>query len=288
MYAALNQDKQLTNAIESNFDDKYYCVRCERPVILIKNDNNAFFRHENVSHNDENERDIHKKGKELIIDSLKILGYKDIESEYYLKTIKQRPDILIDHKTVIEYQCAKINVNKLSDRVASYHALKIPNIWILGGEYLSNQIYRVHLKFVSYRKSWGFYLIMLDSMQEQINLFYEIKLFGPFNKIKYKRKTFLIENIHDLLNFEAEFSIDESVKINSYQLEKIRKLKNKKADALKLKFYQVNDQTVEEFLRNQKFGAIKPIYQNQQWRLVCGEQANYLRQPFLCTKKEDN
>lgn len=288
MYAALNQDKQLINAVESNFDDKYYCVKCERPVILIKNDNSAFFRHENSSHNEENERDIHKKGKELIIDALKILGYKEIESEYYLKTIKQRPDIFVNRRTIVEYQCAKINTEKLSNRVESYHALKIPNIWILGGEYLSNQIYRAHLKFVSYRKPWGFYLIMLDSMQEQINLFYGIKLFGPFNKIKYQRKIFLIEDIQALLDFEADFSNDKPIEINSYQLEKIRKLKSKKADALKLRFYQSNNQTVEEFLENQKFGAIKPIYQNHQWKLVCGEQAEYLRQPFLSTKKEDN
>ncbi|WP_125565552.1 competence protein CoiA [Companilactobacillus insicii] len=288
MYAALNQDKKLINAIESNFDEKYYCVDCERPVVLIKNDNNAFFRHENINHNDENERNIHRKGKELIVNALKILGYQDVESEYYLKTIKQRPDILINRSTIIEYQCAKISADKLSNRVESYHALRIPNIWILGGEYLSNQIYRVHLKFVSYRKPWGFYLIMLDSMHEQIKLFYGIKLFGPFNKIKYKSQVFLIEDIQEMFNFEADLTETECLTINAYQLEKIRKVKSKKADALKLKFYKANNQTVEDFLGNKKFGAIKPIYQNHQWKLVCGEQAEYLRQPFLNTKKEDN
>lgn len=288
MYAALNQDKRLTNAVESNFEDKYFCVKCERPVILIKNDNNAFFKHETANHNEENERDIHKKGKELIIDALKILGYQNIESEYYLKTIKQRPDIFINRKTIIEYQCAKINADKLSSRVESYHALKIPNIWILGGEYLSNKIDRAHLKFISYRKPWGFYLIMLDSEHEQINLFYSIKLFGPFNKIRYKQKSFLIEDIQQLLEFKANLNQSISLEINPYQLDKIRKLKGKKADALKLKFYQSNKQTVEDFLKQKKFGSLKPIYQNHQWKLICGEQPEYLRQPFLRTKKEDN
>jgi len=205
-----------------------------------------------------------------------------------LKTIKQRPDIMINQKTVIEYQCAKINADKLMDRVESYHALGIPNIWILGGEYLSAQLYKAHMKFISYSKNWGFYLIMLDSEQEQINLFYGIKLFGPFNKIQYKKRTFLIENIHELLKFEAELSSDSKNKINQYQLDKIRKLKSKKVDSLKMRFFNQHGETVEVFLKDKKFGAIKPIYQNHQWKIVCGENKEYLKQPFLGTKKEDN
>ncbi|APX72284.1 hypothetical protein M5C72_03855 [Companilactobacillus allii] len=288
MYAAFNQNKKLVNAIESNFEDQYFCANCNRPVKLIRNDNNSFFRHENACNNEENERSIHKKGKKLIVDALKIIGYKDITLEHYLKTIKQRPDIMIDQRIVIEYQCAKINIDKLMNRVESYHALGITNIWILGGEYLSNKLYRVHMKFISYNLNWGFYLLMLDSEHDQISLFYGIRFFGPFNKVQYKRKIFLIEDILELLEFKPKLSPVEGIEIDHYQLRKIRKLTGKGINRFKADYYNQNNETVENFLKGKRFGVMKPIYQNHQWRISCGECEQYLKQPFLCTKKEDN
>ncbi|KRL66256.1 competence protein [Companilactobacillus versmoldensis DSM 14857 = KCTC 3814] len=191
MYAALNTKKILINAIECQNDDQYFCPTCCLPVKLVSAEEKPYFKHQSKSFNHINERDIHRMGKEKLFFAWQNFTGRLVEMEIYLPTIDQRPDILVGKKLAIEYQCALINVNKLNQRVKSYQMKRIDNLWILGGDYLSSTINRLHLKFIAYRPDWGFHLLMFDAKNDLLTLFFEIRFVGPFNKIIFRRKKFL-------------------------------------------------------------------------------------------------
>ncbi|MQS51872.1 competence protein CoiA family protein [Companilactobacillus mishanensis] len=285
MYAALNDEQKLINAIECNGQERYFCPRCKLPVKLIFTSETPFFRHENKIDNDTNERDIHKQGKSLIIEILKKLSYPNIESEVYLNKISQRPDILIDKKTVVEYQCAKIDVNKLSKRVKSYYDSDLENIWILGGDYLQKNITKAHLKFISYNVFWGFYVVMLDPINEEFQLFYQIRFNGPFSKISSGKRIFKASEVTKLLNFKPHLRPSKKLAITDVQVERIQRLNSRKFKNFKIAYYQRNEITVEKFLIGKLFTACKPIYQNPQWAVTCGMENKRLHQPLLDKKR---
>lgn len=206
MYAALNEKNKLINAIECKEPGKFKCPTCKKPVILIKGEATPFFKHQPEHPNETNERPVHKKGKALLIKALtnSTPSTCKIEEEVYLDDIDQRPDIMVDDKTVIEYQCAKLDVRKLCKRVNSYQEKGLENLWILGGDYLSDKITKQHLKFMSYNQSWRFYIVMLDTEAERISLFYEIRFIGPFNRLAYHKKSFTLKNFKHFLDFQPK------------------------------------------------------------------------------------
>ncbi|MCH4008836.1 competence protein CoiA [Companilactobacillus sp.] len=206
MYAALNEKQQLINAIQCKNEGKYFCPRCQMPVKLTINEGTPFFRHENTHFNETNERDIHKHGKDILVKGLSKAYGRPIKSEVFLSKLEQRPDIMVNKQTVIEYQCAKIDLRKLSQRVMSYYHAGIDNYWILGGDYLDDKLTKQHLKFINHKPEWGFYILMLDSIKQKFTLFYEIRFVGPFNKIAYRKKSFNSCNLRYLLNFKPKFT----------------------------------------------------------------------------------
>lgn len=287
MYAALNEKNQLINAKECKKTGKFSCPNCKKPVILITGEKTPFFKHECDHYNEINERPIHKKGKEILVQALRNAtpATCKIEQEVYLEDINQRPDIMVDDKTVIEYQCAKLDVKKLCKRVNSYQEKGLENLWILGGDYLAEKVTKQHLKFLSYNPSWRFYIVMLDTETEKISLFYEIRFIGPFNRVACHKKTFAMKNFKHFLDFQPKQDEIKQVKISDYQIERIRRINDPKINHFKTSYYQRHHQRVEDFLEGQKFEMLKPIYQTYHWMMKCGSKPRRIRQPLLNPKK---
>lgn len=283
MYAALNEKNQLINAIECKEKGQFKCPECKRPVILIKTAVTPFFKHEPEKTNEINERPIHKQGKKQLIEALKRSTPEScvIEEEVYLKEIDQRPDIMVDKKTVIEYQCAKIDLPTLSKRADKYRQLGLEDLWILGGDYLSKKLTKQHLKFLAYNDNWRFFIVMFDPKSQRLSLFYEVRFIGPFNRVTCHKKTFKLKNFKHFLDFQPERDEVKEVKISEHQIERIRKIQDPKINHFKTSYYMRHHERVEDFLEGKKFEMLKPIYQTYHWMIKCGSTPRRIRQPLL-------
>lgn len=286
MYAALDKNGSLIYAQNAQKNRAYYCCRCNQIVKLVATDARKYFRHVNKTFNSINERQIHIRGKELLLDLLGQFRLNSLESEVYLSKIQQRPDILIDQKTAIEYQCAKINLDVFQARVEGYRQLGMKNYWILGGRYLANKVQREHLKFLSFNREWGFYVLMLDSVKQELILFHHVKFLGPFSQIFAEKKIFSVNRFVELFSFRPQAYQFEDQIMNAQLLQKLRRKNDPQVQAFKLKFYLRNQLTVEEYLQTKKFPPQKPIYRYPAWQMTCGRPKTLLVQPLLNYEKQ--
>ncbi|WP_334352254.1 competence protein CoiA family protein [Companilactobacillus sp. HBUAS56257] len=286
MYAALNESGSLIVAKEANSQMDYYCCDCHQKVKLITTASRKYFRHKNKNNNEINERDIHLQGKQILISLLKLLKPKKLLEEFYLPSIQQRPDILMN-QTVFEYQCARINAKTLNDRIEGYQTLNLKSIWVLGGHYLNRKLTKEHLKFINYSQMFGYFILMLDSNQNRLILYHHIYFLGPFNKIYYQKKYFQKDNLFQLFVFHPQKPETVEIKMNEYLIGKLRHKLDAKSQKIKMRFYLNNQQTVEEFLLDQNFLAEAPIYKTPAWQRRCGEKTQLLLQPSLRIKKSD-
>jgi len=281
MYAALDKKGTLTYAQDAVKKENYFCSHCSQPVKLIVNETSCFFRHISREHNTVNERLIHQQGKVLIATVLEKYLSAKIEVEYFLPQIQQRPDIFINRHLAIEYQCAKIDVKTLSDRVAGYWQERIKNVWILGGNYLDIKVRREHLKFISYSQELGYYLLMLDSQQRRFIIYYQIKLVGPFSKIISQRQVFNYHELGKIFTFQPQINPVKSVMMNNFLIQKIRRQNDSKSQQVKMDFYSQHQMTVEQYLAERIFKPQPPIYQHPLWQIACGQTRTLLKQPLL-------
>lgn len=284
MYAALNQDGILVDAQKANGGEKYYCCHCARQVKLILTESRRYFRHANKVNNEINERIIHMKGKNVILSEVAKFNPRELATEVFLPKIQQRPDILVDNQIAIEYQCAKLDTTTLESRVKGYRKINMTNIWVLGGGYLDNHVRREHLKFISYTRSWGHYLLMLDSEHKTLTLFHHIQFVGPFNKIYFQRRIFHAQELGQIFNFQPQVKSLYPQQMTPYLLKKIRRQTDKESQRVKLAFYQRRKMTVEEYLDGQIFSPIRPIYTHPAWQMHCGQKRTRLNQPLLDNK----
>lgn len=283
MYAALDKNGTLTNAQFASKQEKYFCSRCQKPVKLIFTDSRVYFRHVNRIDNDINERTIHRQGKQLLLDNLAQFNLQSLTMEQYLPEIQQRPDILVNQTLAVEYQCAKINVKTLSERVVGYQSIGMKSLWILGGGYLNQRVHKEHLKFLNYRRKFGYYLLMLDSKNQQLSLFHHVKFIGPFSKISFQKEIFR-DDLTAIFSFDPKPKLLYPQQMNPYLFNQLRKKNDPKSQRVKMNFYQAHQQTVEDFLTGQVFDPEPPIFKNPAWQRFCGAKTMYLEQPLLKNK----
>lgn len=118
--------------------EKFYCPICQHKVIIKAGTMMIpHFAHYKTSQCDLKKRgegEYHYKGKLLLYEWLKS-QQKDVKLEAYIPEIKQRPDLLLTVKNkqiAIEFQCATIDPQIISQRNKGYRRVNIIPIWILG------------------------------------------------------------------------------------------------------------------------------------------------------------
>lgn len=281
MYAALDKTGLLINACDALERNEYFCCKCQKRVKLISTNNRKYFRHENKKDNDLNEREIHLLGKKIIKTEIGKLKPHTLETEVYLKKIKQRPDILVDQRIAFEYQCANLDVEVLKKRVIGYHKANMKNIWILGGHYLSNKLKREHLKFIDYNDNFKYYILMLDSQQKCFRLFHHINFLGPFNRLIYQKETFSSDKFEKMFRTEFSGRILKDLLLDDYFLERIRRQNDIVTKEIKLNFYLKHNCPLEEYLKGRFFKPEAPIYKTPAWQRQCGQKNIFLDQPLI-------
>lgn len=133
-------------------EEEFYCPGCDRPVILKLGEKRRFHfahqRDERCPYETEPETSYHQQGK---IDLYKWAANQEekVSLEYYLREIKQRPDIMVlsPFRQAIEYQCATMSPELIQKRIDGFHNYAIPSLWILGEnrmQRISQSIFRLH------------------------------------------------------------------------------------------------------------------------------------------------
>ena len=124
--------------------ETFYCQACGGELVLKLGQRVAWhFAHKStVNCEGEHEREsiMHLLGKQQLYYWFKHHGYQ-VDLEYYLPSIKQRADLVVDDATsqvAIEYQCSTIMNEQLMARTQGYSALGIPVMWLLGGHRLKS------------------------------------------------------------------------------------------------------------------------------------------------------
>lgn len=119
---------------------KYSCPICDQEVRLrrgqIKVAHFAHCRGAGCSYG-EGETEEHLLGKVQIYQWLAQRGIQ-VQVEYYLPKIAQRPDIMFQWRrqpVVIEFQCSPLSIQRISERNQGYHSLGIHPYWYLGSPY---------------------------------------------------------------------------------------------------------------------------------------------------------
>jgi len=125
--------------------ERFFCVACGKEVQMkLGKQKSWHFAHKKVDSClafYEAESTYHMHGKELLYRWFKRQNFQ-VDIEYYLPEIKQRPDIFVERagrKIAIEYQCANLAIEQLYKRTYSYWRAGIQVIWIVGGNQLKKQ-----------------------------------------------------------------------------------------------------------------------------------------------------
>lgn len=143
-----------------------YCPGCKEELI-IKNGSIMMphFAHKKNSlclSFSENESEEHLKGKKIMADNCR--KYKiEYEVEAYLPELNQRPDLLINHRIAIEFQCSPLSIERFKERTLNYQSLGYQVIWILGNKLqFKDKISQLQRQFIYLSKEIGFYVWEMD------------------------------------------------------------------------------------------------------------------------------
>lgn len=118
---------------------RFYCPVCKNKLIIKAGPMVIpHFAHSSLHdcpNRSSGEGIYHERGKLDLFSWLTSQGY-NVKLEYYLSSIKQRADLLINvgnKQVAIEYQCATIPLKEILKRTKGYQSAGIIPIWILGG-----------------------------------------------------------------------------------------------------------------------------------------------------------
>ncbi|NHM32957.1 competence protein CoiA [Neobacillus terrae] len=118
--------------------EEFYCPSCGEKVVLKLGEKRIFHFSHLKAHtceaSFENETEYHLLGKKHLYQWLK-RQVPTVEMEYYIKEIRQRPDIMFEFegkKYALEYQCSVISPEIVLKRTKSYVNQGYIPIWLLG------------------------------------------------------------------------------------------------------------------------------------------------------------
>ena len=148
MYIALNDEGQQILAHNARKNEKYFCPVCDTPVILKAGSVKVpHFSHHHILNCTrylyKRESLLHLKLKHDLF--LALNKHSSIAMEYYLSSIEQIPDLLINGDLALEIQLSKISADLLVSRTEGYYTLGIKVIWLLDQREIKHEGLALHL-----------------------------------------------------------------------------------------------------------------------------------------------
>lgn len=143
--------------------DTYHCPACQRRVHLKAGStirpHFAHYKKEACVTFSEGETEEHLLGKQQLYDWFIGLEHS-VEMEAYLPELMQRPDLLLEGKIAIEFQCSGLSIEKIKERTKGYQNNSYKVVWILGEQ------------FTYSRKLTAFQKACLTNLQNHLVLFH--------------------------------------------------------------------------------------------------------------------
>ncbi|MCM3610612.1 competence protein CoiA [Planococcus sp. MERTA32b] len=159
-------------------DNRFFCPDCGTAVLLKIGDIKIpHFAHKSSAAcgSGEPESSLHLQGK-ILLHQFFIDKKMSAEMEIYIPEIRQRADVLVDRKSVIEFQCSPIASSDVARRSAAYASQGLHFTWIAGvTEFRENKVQVLHIK--EYQKEMLLqkgclsYLLLLNPETEQFLYF---------------------------------------------------------------------------------------------------------------------
>ncbi|MBC6316671.1 competence protein CoiA family protein [Listeria grandensis] len=163
--------------------NQYSCGCCAERLILKAGEiNMPHFAHlasSKCRFASEGESDRHLGGKKYFLEWL-ILQDRQADVEVYLRDIKRQADILVDGRTVIEYQCSTVPVKELQQRTEDYLMVGLCVHWILGQDIrmVKGRYYLTAFQqaFIKCDPKLGYYLVQYLPENNRWTLLYQITM----------------------------------------------------------------------------------------------------------------
>lgn len=173
--------------------EKIYCPCCGS-LLVLKNGSHMrpHFAHKSFSacaSFSEGETEEHLSGKSLIADWCETSGIS-YELEAYLPDLQQRPDVLLEGKYAIEFQCSFLSPERMQERTKNYQRYGYQVFWLLGRRFfLRDKLANFHQLFLNRNPRLGFFLWELDVKAFTLRLIYHIERLVLLPDIFYSQKT---------------------------------------------------------------------------------------------------
>lgn len=157
---------------------RFYCPDCGSTVLLKIGDIKIpHFAHKSLSScgSGEPESSLHLEGK-ILLHQFFIDKNIPADMETYIPEIRQRADVFVDRKSVIEFQCSPIASSEVSRRSAAYAHQGLHFTWIGGiKESHENKIQVLNIKEYQkemlLEKDHSRYLLLLNPATKQFQYF---------------------------------------------------------------------------------------------------------------------
>lgn len=190
MFFAKNQAGELIDLTRIKRDEvkqlkkmNWFCCDCQEPVILkagrIKQMHFAHGKDSECQSFSEGETREHLAGKTLLYQNC-CHHQIQVELEAYLPKLKQRPDVLVDQKLALEFQCSPLSFERLKERTDNYQKHGYEVLWILGRELFSfgkkGPLSKGQQQFIQFSNCLGYYSFGLRVETSELVLTYGMYL----------------------------------------------------------------------------------------------------------------
>lgn len=142
MYIANNQNGDQVFAHDAVKGHQYFCPVCNTPVILKTGSIKvSHFSHHHIllcnRYLYKRESILHLKLKHDLY--LQMNKHYDVAMEYYLESIEQIPDVLIEKDLAVEIQLSRISPELILSRTEGYYKLGMRVMWLLDDKELKRE-----------------------------------------------------------------------------------------------------------------------------------------------------
>lgn len=188
MLYAQSENQKIVNAKQATRGKKYLCPGCKNRVTLRQGQVKVpHFAHQKFQCNvfSEGESKEHLHGKNILM-KMAQQQYEKVELEAYLSDLKQKPDLLINNKIALEFQCSPITVEKMVARSKGYEKKNLRYFWFLGQRHrLKRKMTQQIAQFLHWHPNLGFYLIYVDVERKKLSINYNIQM-ADFLDVKFR------------------------------------------------------------------------------------------------------